>query len=387
MNDPVTNLGSVCAEHAHARLQPLQTFIQVADYDALLARNGAPTATTGCHTPHKGSIAAAVSSTLAALEGAEAALLNSSGKDTLSVCLLTLLRSGDHIIAQRNHSPETKNFLTRVLPKVGVDVTLVDHRDTDAFRAAITPATTLIVLEAPRYPCFDITDLAAVSSLAREHGVLTLCDNTAATPLVQMPIALDIDLVVYRSSRYISGYLDTRVGIVAGSRTLVERVRAKSMNLGSADLPDAWLLLRGIQTLRDRVEQRCRNAYAMASFLEEHPKIERVFYPGNEDHPQRSLVLRQMDAFGGSLSFNLVGGHNAAERFVGALKLSSTCIGHSADALRVASPSYPIECSEAPFEFDIDDELGVDEGLVCMEVGVGETDRLLTRIEQALRHA
>jgi cystathionine beta-lyase/cystathionine gamma-synthase len=259
---------------------------------------------------------------LAALEGAESAMLTASGMGALSTAILTLVSGGDHIVAQGNHYMGTSKLFAELLPRFGVGTTLVDQTDIEAFAAAIEPATKLIVVESPANPTMQLTDLAAVAALAKPRGITTLADNTFASPLNQRPLALGIDLVMHSGTKYLGGHHDLIAGVVAGRAATIEQIWSSSIVLGASLGPfESWLLLRGLRTLPLRVKQHNATAMSVASFLEGHPKIEAVHYPGLASHPQYELATRQMTGFGGTLSFRVAGGYAETEAFMAGLRL------------------------------------------------------------------
>src|SRR5438128_11902510 len=246
---------------------------------------------------------------LAALEGAESALLTASGMAAITSTVLTLVNRGDHIVAQTNHYGGTYSLLNNLLPRFGVESTQVDQRDTAAFERALKTNTKLIIAESPSNPVMRLTDLRAVAKLAKARGIVTLMDGTFATPLNQRPLEMGLDLVFHSATKYFGGHSDLIAGVIMGSASLVEKAWNTSIILGGVLAPfDAWLLLRGVRTLALRVRQQNDNALALARFLETQPAVKAVHYPGLESHSQHELASRQMSGFGGMLSFALKGG-------------------------------------------------------------------------------
>lgn len=339
--------------------------------DQFYARHGNPTASR-------------IARIVADLEGAEAAMMTASGMGAITTTVLALVAQGDHVVAQRSHYIGTTNLLTQVLPKFGVAATRVDQRDAAAFRAAIRPETKLFLVETPVNPTMHLTDLAAVAEIARECGALTLCDNTVATPLVQRPIALGIDLVAHSATKYIGGHHDLLAGVICGPKALLDRVWDMSMTLGAIPAPfNAWLALRGVRTLKLRVEQHSRNGLAIARFLDEHPKIARVNYPGLESHPQHPLAARQMAQFGGLLSYEIRGGYEAGRRFIQALQLPLNAGSLGGVCSLVIQPAA---MWGGRLPDDIVREQEISPGLIRMAAGVEEADDLVADLAQALDH-
>ncbi|MGZ8829098.1 MAG: trans-sulfuration enzyme family protein [Thermoanaerobaculia bacterium] len=261
---------------------------------------------------------------LAALENAEAALVTSSGMAAATAAVFAFVENGSHIVAQANHYGGTTTLLRDWLPKFGIETTFVDQRDTSAFEKAMRPETKLVLVESPCNPVMHLTDLQAVARIAKSRGAVTIADNTFATPLNQRPLDLGIDLVFHSGTKYFGGHSDLIAGAVMGSAALVEKVWNANVVLGGTLAPfNAWLMLRGLRTLSLRVRQHNENALALAHFLERHPAVKSVHYPGLPGHPQHELARKQMKGFGGMLSFEPKGGFDAATRFLDNVRLAS----------------------------------------------------------------
>jgi cystathionine beta-lyase/cystathionine gamma-synthase len=267
-----------------------------------------------------------VAAQLVALEGGGAdthdALVTASGMGAVSLVLLGLLKAGDHVVAQTNHYMGSAKHFSELLPRFGVRCTLVDQTDLAAWQRAITPGTRLVVTETPVNPTCALTDLAAVAALAHAQGALCACDNTFASPINQQPLALGVDLVIHSATKYLGGHHDITAGAVVARRELIDQLWPTQICLGATLGPmDAWLLLRGLRTLALRVRQHNASALTLAGWLEQHPKVERVYHPGLASHPQHALAQAQMKGYGGVMNVMLRGGYDAASRFVQALKL------------------------------------------------------------------
>ncbi|MDC7690925.1 trans-sulfuration enzyme family protein [Vogesella indigofera] len=263
-----------------------------------------------------------VKTVMAQLEGTETALVTASGMGAIATTVLALVKAGDHVIGQRRHYMSTSKLLDDMLPRFGIEVTLVEQEDAAAFEAAIRPNTRLILLESPVNPVLMLTDIAAVTRVARAHGILTVADNTFSSPINQRPHALGVDIVIHSATKYLGGHHDMSGGVICTSKALAEEIWHTHITLGSVLSPmDAWLLLRGLRTLPMRVERINANALALARFLERQPRVERVYYPGLESHPQHELARTQMQGYGGVVAFGVRGGYAEAERFVAALQI------------------------------------------------------------------
>jgi cystathionine beta-lyase/methionine-gamma-lyase len=259
---------------------------------------------------------------IAALEGTETALLTASGAAAISTTVLALVQTGDHVVAQSRHYMATSKLFDEVLPRMGVKVSIVEQSDLAAIEAALRAETRLIMLETPANPTLVLTDVAAVAAMARERGILTIVDNTFASPINCKPHLLGADIVVHSATKSLGGHHDLMAGAICCSNALGERIWAMHITLGAVLSPmDAWLLLRGLRTLPVRMERINASALALAEWLEMQPQVERVYYPGLPSHPQHELAQRQMTGFGPVIAFALKAGFEATSRFVGSLEL------------------------------------------------------------------
>ncbi len=268
-----------------------------------------------------------VAAIVAALEHTETALVTASGMSAISTSVLALLKAGDHVIAQSRHYMSTTKLFDEVLPRFGVEATLVEQGDMEAFARAIKPNTRLIMVETPANPTLTITDLAAVAALAKAHGITTIADNTFASPLNQKPHDAGIDIVVHSATKYLGGHHDITAGVVCCSHALAEIIWKMHTTLGSVLSPmDAWLLLRGLRTLPVRMARLNATALALADWLQAQPQIERIWYPGLASHPQHALAARQMTGFGAVIAFAVRGGYEATSHFVAQLELATHAV-------------------------------------------------------------
>lgn len=259
---------------------------------------------------------------LARLEGAESAALFGSGMAGITTTLLTFLGQGDHAVVQREIYGGAHRFAGELLPRLGVEVSWVEARDTAGFERAVRDNTRLIYIESPTNPTLKLTDLAAVAAVAKRRSLLSFIDSTFATPFNTRPLEHGIDGVLHSGTKYLGGHSDLLAGALVASRSIVDRVKSTLRVLGGIlDPHAAYLLIRGIQSLGVRIEQHNRNALEVARFLEKHPRVRRVFYPMLESHPQHPLARRQMRGGGGVVSFEIDGDLAAAKRFANALRL------------------------------------------------------------------
>lgn len=307
---------------------------------------------------------------IASLEGAETALVTSSGMAAVANSLLSLLDAGDHCIASEDVFIITRFLLDDVLAKKGIDVTRVDTTDLDAVSAAIRPATKALFVESLSNPHMLLADVPALAGLAREHGLLLAVDNTFLSPAMLRPLEHGADLVVHSATKYLSGHGDTVAGVVAGRKELLDPIRYYADALGSAPSPfNSWLVLRGIRTLALRMHAHSRNALTLAAMLERHEAVEWVRYPGLASHPQHALSTRLLpDGFGGMLSLRLHGGLDAMNRVVNAVELGGIAVSLG----DVKTLVYPMPKRNS---------------LIRVSVGCEDLADLVTDFEQALDQA
>ncbi len=327
---------------------------------------------------------------LAELEGAEAGLVFSSGMAAVSALLLTVLSSGDHLVAAEVCYAGALELMALTLPRFGIEVTLVDTSQPEQIRAALRPNTKLVYVETPANPILRLTDIQAVAEIAHAGGVPLAVDSTFAGLLLQHPLALGADYVVHSLTKYANGHVDALGGVVLGRDADILKIRKEMLvHLGGALSPHhAWLILRGLETLALRLQKHCTSALRIASFLEAHPAVERVFYPGLASHPQQALAARQMQDYGGMLSFQLKGGLGAAISLAEKIRLVTyaTSLGHPqslmfyypADIFLDAAPYYTAAQRENLRPW-------VGRGLVRLSVGLEDPDDLMADLDQALR--
>ena len=322
---------------------------------------------------------------LARLAGAERALLFGSGMAAISAAVLYCVRAGGHVIAVKNSYGPANNLLNVYLrEKMEIDVTFVDGRDPEDFARALRPETTLFYLESPSSGIFTLPDLAAVSKIARAHDVKTIIDNTWATPLYQRPLELGIDLEVHSCSKYLGGHSDVVAGLVLGSETTIRDLYQREYEwIGGRIAPmDAWLLLRSLRTLSARLRIHAENARRIAEFLDQHPEVARVDYPGLRTYPQRALAERQMSGYTGLLSFRLKTNDLAAvKRFFNSLRLFKIGVswgGHESLIYGLAI-SYARELSPEQFA-----ATGLTYGDLRISVGLEHWEDLVRDLEIGL---
>ncbi len=316
------------------------------------------------------------------LEAAETGLVFASGMGALATTVLGLVSRGDHIVAQRSMYGGSLSLVQKLLSRLGVDHTLVDQSDAAAWESAITPATRLFLIESPSNPRLEITDLRAVADIARARGILTLADNTFATPVNQRPLEFGVDLVWHSATKYLAGHSDASAGVVVGPKHLIDQIWMTSLNIGAVLGPfDAWLVTRGIRTLDLRVRRHNDTAAVIAGHLSGRTEVGRVHYPGLETHAAHDVADRQMSGFGGVLSVELVGGLDGAARFVEHLELFqlSASLG-SVESLVV----HPASMWKAMLTEEELADAGLDPGLVRLACGQEDVADLIEDVDKAL---
>jgi len=327
---------------------------------------------------------------LSALEGAEAAVVSASGMAAVSALVFTFLSGGDHLIASEVCYAGSVELFGIHLPRFGVEVSLVDTSDPDQVRAALRPNTRMVYVETPANPVLRIADIPALADIAHEAGALLAVDSTWAGPFLQKPLALGADFVIHSLTKYMNGHGDALGGAVLGSTKDIQRIRAEMLvHLGGALSPfNAWLIARGLITLPGRMERHCQNALEVARFLEAHPKVSRVFYPGLESHPHHELASRQMSGFGGMLTFQLKGGLGAAITLAEKIRLFTyaTSLGHAHSLLFY----YPTDMYIDAMPFYTDEQKRrirewTGEGLVRASIGLESAADLIRDLDRALR--
>lgn len=323
-----------------------------------------------------------VEAVMARLERGEGALALASGMAAVSLALLTFLQAGDHLIAQRTLYPTTTTFITRQLPALGIEATLVDQEDIEAFAAAARPNTKLIYVESPANPTLALTDLAAVAQLAQAHNLTVVVDNTFATPFNQRPLELGCHIVLHSATKYLAGHSDVVAGIVVSDQERISQMWRRHILLGAVLHPqEAWLLQRGLKTFGLRMAAHNANGLAAARFLERHKAVRQVYYPGLPSHSQYELAGRQMSGFSGMVCFDLKGGREAGYRLLSRLKLLKQAVSLGGVHSLITHPASTISAIQSDAKIAAS---GVQPGLVRLSVGLEDIEDILADLEQAL---
>ncbi|MGA9392981.1 MAG: aminotransferase class I/II-fold pyridoxal phosphate-dependent enzyme [Candidatus Sulfotelmatobacter sp.] len=321
--------------------------------------------------------------TIAALEGVEAALTFASGMGAITTALMALLKSGDHVVAQRDIYGGVNKFLSQWLPKMGIETTFVDTTDYEQHARAIRPTTKLLYLESPTNPTLRVVDLKKVAELAKQHKLLSLIDSTFGTPINQHPAEYGIDLIIHSGTKYLAGHTDLICGVVAGNRDLIERIWETRTTLGNCMDPHAsWMLVRGLKTLAVRVARQNQNAQRVAEFLAQQASVRRVHYPFLKSHPEFAVAREQMSGGGGMVSFEIEGTGDDACKVSEAMRLFTLAPSLGGVESLV---SIPVLTSHAMIPAADRAKMGVTEQMIRLSVGIENADDLIADLEHALQ--
>jgi cystathionine gamma-synthase len=324
----------------------------------------------------------AAEKTIAELEGVDAALTFASGMGAVTTTIMALLKSGDHVVAQRDIYGGVNKFLSQWLPKMGIETTFVDTTDYEQHARAIRPNTKLLYLESPTNPTLRVVDFKKVAAVARQHKLLSMIDATFGTPINQHPAEFGIDLIMHSGTKYLAGHSDLLCGAVAGRHELIERIWETRTTLGNCMDPHAsWVLLRGLKTLAVRVARQNENALRVAEFLSEHAKVRSVHYPFLKSHPQYAIARQQMSGGGGVVTFEVEGTGEDARRASEAMRLFTlaTSLGGVESLV-----SIPVLTSHAMIPAEARTRMGVTEQMIRLSVGIENADDLIADLEHAL---
>lgn len=326
---------------------------------------------------------------LAALEGAEGAIAFGSGMAATTTMLLGLLGAGDHLVVSNVNYAGTAEFVRATMPKYGVEVTPVDSSDLDAVRAAVRPGTKMVFVETPANPILKLTDLGRVAAIAHEVGALLAVDSTFATPIATQPIAFGADLVVHSLTKYIGGHGDALGGAVIGSNAVLEPIRDDALvHLGGVMSPfNAWLINRGAATLPIRMRAHEESALQVAAFLEDHPRVEGVLYPGLQSHPQHDLARAQMSNYSGMVSFRVADGAAMAARMAKELEIIhyAVSLGHQRSLIYwIDSATMMDSVFRLTGDARGDYESFAGDGVFRFSIGLEDADDLIEDLERVL---
>ena len=322
---------------------------------------------------------------IAALEEGEAAVATSSGMGAISSTLWTVLKAGDHIVTDKTLYGCTFALMCHGLTRFGIDVTFVDTSNLDEVKNAMKENTRVVYLETPANPNLKIVDIEALAKIAHTNpNTLVIVDNTFATPYMQKPLTLGADVVVHSVTKYINGHGDVIAGLVITNKALADQIRfvgLKDMTGAVLGPQDAYYIIRGMKTFEIRMERHCKNARKVVEFLNNHPKIERVYYPGLETHPGYEIAKKQMKDFGAMISFELKGGFEAGKTLLNNLKLCSLAVSLGDTETLI---QHPASMTHSPYTKEEREAAGITDGLVRLSVGLENVEDIIADLEHGL---
>ena len=322
---------------------------------------------------------------IAVLEEGEAGVAMSSGMGAISSTLWTVLKAGDHIVTDKTLYGCTFALMNHGLTRFGVEVTFVDTSNLDEVKNAMKKNTRVVYLETPANPNLKIVDLEALSKIAHTNpNTLVIVDNTFATPYMQKPLKLGADIVVHSVTKYINGHGDVIAGLVVTNKELADQIRfvgLKDMTGAVLGPQDAYYIIRGMKTFEIRMERHCANAKKVVEFLNKHPKVEKVYYPGLETHPGYEIAKKQMKDFGAMISFELKGGFEAGKTLLNNLKLCSLAVSLGDTETLI---QHPASMTHSPYTKEEREAAGITDGLVRLSVGLENVEDIIADLEQGL---
>ena len=321
---------------------------------------------------------------VAALEGAEACVALSSGMGAVSSIFWTACKAGCHVIADGTLYGCTFAFLNHGMTRYGVDVTFVDTSNIEEVKAALRPNTAVVYLETPANPNLKIADIKEISTIAHSYNkdIKVICDNTFATPYLQRPLELGADVVLHSATKYLNGHGDVIAGFLCGKEELMNEVRffgLKDMTGAVLGPFESFLILRGLKTMELRMERHCDSAKKIAQFLDGHPLVEKVYYPGLSGHEDHEIAKKQMSGFGGMIAFEVKGGRAAGAKLLNSLKLCTIAVSLG-DAETLIE--HPASMTHSPYSKEELEEQGISEGLVRLSVGLENVEDIIDDLKQ-----
>ena len=320
---------------------------------------------------------------VAVLEGAEDALAVSSGMAAISIALMANLSSGDHAVVTKDVYGGTHKFLSTIASRYGIQYDYVDCTDPASIEKAIKENTRVVYIETPSNPSLTLIDIEAVAKITERQNIVLIVDNTFMTPYLQTPLSLGADIVVHSATKYLNGHGDVIAGVICGKKKDMDYMRKDIMGDLGQNLSawEAFLVLRGIKTLGVRMEKHCHNARSAAEFLESHPLVDKVYYPGLETHPQHALAKKQMRGMGGVVSFEVKGGVQAGKDFINALEIAmiSFSLGDPETLVQ-----HPASMTHSSIPEDKLADFGIAKGLIRLSVGLEDVEDIISDLDQAL---
>ena len=322
---------------------------------------------------------------IAALEEGEAGIAMSSGMGAISSTLWTVLKAGDHVVTDKTLYGCTFALMNHGLTRFGVEVTFVDTSNLEEVKNAMKENTRVVYLETPANPNLKIVDLEGVCKVAHTNpNTLVIVDNTFATPYMQKPLKLGVDIVVHSATKYLNGHGDVIAGLVVTKQELADQIRfvgLKDMTGAVLGPQEAYYIIRGLKTFEIRMERHCKNARTIVDFLNKHPKVEKVYYPGLETHPGYEIAKKQMKDFGAMISFELKGGFEAGKALLNNLSLCSLAVSLGDTETLI---QHPASMTHSPYTKEEREAAGITDGLVRLSVGLENVEDIIADLEQGL---
>lgn len=320
---------------------------------------------------------------VAAMEGMDDAAATATGMAAVSAALLTNLQSGDHMISSKAVYGCSYALMSHMLKKFNIEVSFVDMTNPENISAAVKENTKLIFLETPINPNLVVLDLASICSIAKKHNLLSVVDNTFLTPVLQQPVKFGADIVIHSATKYLNGHGDVVAGIVCSSFEMINEIKMTALkDIGGTISPhDAWLIMRGLKTLPIRMDRHCSNAQTVAEFLESHPNVATVYYPGLKSHPGNKFIGEQMKAAGGVIAFELNTDLTGGSDFINRMNLFSIAVSLG-DAESLIQ--HPASMTHSPYTPEERQDAGISDSLIRISVGLENVEDLVTDLKQSL---
>ena len=319
---------------------------------------------------------------VAQLEGCEAAAATATGMGAVSASVLSFLSQGDHLVASSALYGCTFAFFAHMLPRWGIEVTFVDMTNESELRAAIKPNSKMIFVETPINPTMAVIDLALIGAVAKQHNLISVVDNTFLTPLLQSPKQYGIDIIMHSATKYLNGHGDVVAGLVCGTQEHITLIKMTVLkDIGATISPhDAWLIKRGLKTLAIRMERHCQSAQTVAEYLEAHPQVNIVYYPGLKSHPGNKYIGNQMKAAGGVIAFEIKGTLAQGTQFIDSMKLCTLAVSLG-DAETLIQ--HPASMTHSPYTPQERAAAGISDGLIRLSVGLEDVNDIIDDLNQA----
>ncbi|WIM42993.1 PLP-dependent aspartate aminotransferase family protein [Methanosarcina mazei] len=325
---------------------------------------------------------AVLSEKFAALEGGEAGQTFASGMAAITAVALTALKKGDHLVSTDVVYGCTYSLFSEILPGLGIDVTFVDTTDAENVRKVLRPETKMVFLETPANPTLNVCDIRMISGLAKAQGAICVVDNTFSTPYFQKPLLLGADISLSSCTKYIGGHADLLGGIIVCDKAFLKNLaKVAGYTGGTMGLHEAWLCIRGLKTHHIRMERHAENALKVANFLESHPAVEWVRYPGLSSHPQHEIAKKQMSGYGGMLSFGVKDGIDAGSKLMNSVRLCSLAVSLGATDTLI---QHPASMTHACVPKEVRGKVGITDGLVRLSIGIEDPEDIIADLKQAL---